>query len=67
MFNYIHPQEPAMERIAAAATHCFYVDRDEQREIMEKKTISAFAGILKDFLVMSVVLMLGAALTLLFG
>ena len=67
MFNYIHSQESSMERITAVASECFFENRNEQREIMESKVIIAFVSILKDCLMMSVIIMIGAALTLLLG
>jgi hypothetical protein len=56
-----------MERIAAVTSECFFVNRNGQREIMDKKAVTSFLNILKDCLMMSVVVMIGAALTLLLG
>ena len=57
-----------MERIAAAVTpKCFFINRNEQQRIMENKVITCFINILKDWLMLSVVIMAGAALTLFLG
>ena len=56
-----------MERTATVSTQWFFVKRNARREVMEKKTISLFAGILKECLTLSVVIMLGAVLTFLLG
>ena len=56
-----------MERITAVASECFIVNRSQERGIMDKKAVTTFANILKDCLMMSVVIMIGAALTLLLG
>jgi len=56
-----------MERNAAISYECFFVDRNGRQEIMDKKAVATFLNILKDCLVMSVVIMIGAALTLLLG
>lgn len=67
MLNYIHSQEHSMERIAAVASECFFVNRNEQREVMGKKAVTTVLNILKDCLMLSVVIVIGAALTLLLG
>ena len=57
-----------MERIATVAPECFFVNRNmRQVTMVDKKALTFFSNILKDCLVMSVVIMIGATLTLLFG
>jgi hypothetical protein len=67
MFNKIHSQEPSMERITAVASECFFVNQNGQRVIMDNKAVTTLINILKDCLMMSVVVMIGATLTLLLG
>ena len=57
-----------MERIAAVASNVFLVNRNTRQEIVkDRKAVSTVADIMKDCLLMSVVVMIGAALTLLLG
>ena len=56
-----------MGQIAVVSSECFFVKRNVRRGIVDKKTASTFANILKDCLTLSVVIMTGAALTFLLG
>lgn len=56
-----------MERITTITSQCFFENRNEEQEVIDKKTAAAFSNILKDCIVMTVIVMIGAVLTLLLG
>jgi len=64
---FIHFKERTMQRIATADQWTCTENGSQQQESAAGRVLDTIWGIIKDTLVMSVVVMMGAALTLLLG